>query len=155
MKLGSRFWSVVLIGGFLLLAWCAVVSVVCMIVHAMPSAKERQQSYSLRCFVEGQVAFDSRSVLDSNRPPVYCNARRNSAVLTVYGATNAVRQEEVLVTVREWQTTNQNMQQLTVRFYERENWGHITNQDGVTSMRLPEVLLREVAVVLSKRQTSP
>ncbi len=152
MKLGSRFWSVVLIGGFLLLAWCAVLYT---FVHAIPSAKERQQSYTLRCFVEGHVAFDSKSVLDSNRPPVYCSARRNSAVLTVYGVTNTVRQEKVLGAVREWQTNNQNMPKLTVRFYERENWGHVTNQDGVASMRLPEVLLREVAVVLSKRQTSP
>jgi len=73
----------------------------------------------------------------------------------VYGVTNTVRQEKVLGAVREWQTNNQNMPKLTVRFYERENWGHVTNQDGVASMRLPEVLLREVAVVLSKRQTSP
>jgi hypothetical protein len=66
----------------------------------------------------------------------------------VYGITNNEQQDGLLLVVKAWQTTNQNMPKLNVRFYERENWSRYTNEQAGYSgaSRLPEVLLREVVV---------
>ena len=117
----------------------------------IPTAADAGQASSLRRFVMSRVIFDGKSATDPTQPPVYCDPFRNSARLTVYGITNTERQEEVLSAVREWQMANRNMSKLSVRFYEREKWREVTNtQTGDSGgERLPEVMIREIAVVLS------
>jgi len=123
-------------------------------MHNIPTGADAEQSSSLARFVVSRVAFDSKSVTDPDRPPLYWHPRRNSARLDVYGLTNAARQAEVLSAMIEWQTTNRNMSRLSVRFYERENWRQFTNEQGGYSGgdRLPEVLLREISIVSSNLQ---
>jgi hypothetical protein len=150
MKRPPRFLFIALTVG----AVCAAAfsAFVLMVVHSIPTAAERRQSASLKQYVVGRVAIEGKSRTNPDEPPVYCSPRRNSLGLTVYGITNADQQDAILSAVREWQTTNRNMAKLSVRFYERENWRWSTNhQDGsAIGQRLPEVLLREASVVVSK-----
>ena len=94
------------------------------------------------------MSFEVKSTTDSRGPAFYITPLRNSAKLSVYGVTNTEEQDELLMVVKTWQTTNQNMSTLNVRFYEGENWSRYTNEQSFVSgaSRLPEVLLREVVV---------
>jgi hypothetical protein len=123
-------------------------------LHNIAWAEDAEQSNNLWRFVTNRVAFDGKSVNDPNQPPMYWDAFRNSARLDIYGVTNLDRQEQVLLAVKDWQTTNRNMAKLQVRFYERENWKQFTNEQAgyAGGNRLPEVLLRESFIVLSNAQ---
>jgi hypothetical protein len=124
-------------------------------LHNMPWGEDAERSRNLWVFVTNQIAFNGKSANDSSQPPIYCNPFRNSAQLDVYGVTNIEKQDQVLMAVKTWQTTNQNMAKLQVRFFERENWKQFTNEEAGYSggNRLPEVLIRESWIVLSNHQS--
>jgi len=124
-------------------------------LHNIPCAEDAEQARNLCGFVISQVTFDGKSADDTNQPPIYWDPFRNSARLDVYGVTNIEKQDQVLMAVRTWQTTNQNMAKLQVRFYERENLKQFTNAEGGYSGadRLPEVLIRDSWIVLSNQQS--
>jgi hypothetical protein len=149
MKPLSRYLLAVLISLGCLIAIYEVV--ILPFMPDIPTAADARQGGSLYGYVVGQINFEGQSEIYPNSPPVYCNAiGRNSLRLNVYGVTNSAGQEQVLSAVRGWQTTNRNVTKLKVRFYERENWKHLTNdQNSVTSMHLPGILLREVVVAPS------
>jgi len=121
----------------------------------MAWGEDAAQARNLCGFVISQVTFDGKSVKEPDQPPIYWCPFRNSAQLDVYGVTNIEKQDQVLTAVKAWQTTNQNMAKLQVRFFERENWKQITNEQSgdVIGHSLPEVLIRESWIVLSNQQT--
>ena len=111
-----------------------------------PTGRDAEQAFSLSRYVVSKVAFGEKSLANSNEPPVYVRPGRNSARLEVYGFMNSGRQEQILSAVKDWQTTNQNMAKLSVRFYERE-------KPRVEHGQLIEPLFRETFIVLSNRQS--
>ena len=121
----------------------------------MPWGEDAEQARNLCGFVISQVAFDGKSANDTNHPPIYWDPFRNSARLDVYGVTNIEKQDQVLMAVKTWQTTNQNMAKLQVRFFEHENLKQFTNEEAGYSGadRLPEVLIRDSWIVLSNKQS--
>jgi len=112
----------------------------------MPTSRDANQASSLSRYVVSKVAFDEKSLENSNEPPVYVRPGRNTARLEVYGVMNSNCQEHILSAVKDWQTTNQNMAKLSVRFYERE-------KPRVEHGQLIEPLFRETFIVLSNQQS--
>jgi hypothetical protein len=100
-------------------------------------------------YITNQFAFEKIISSNPDGRPFYTSPSRNAARFVVYGITNSERQDELLTALKDWQTTNQDMAKLTVRFYERENWRAFTNEQRGYSggERLPEVVLREITLL--------
>jgi hypothetical protein len=123
-------------------------------LHNIAWAEDAQQSRNLWHYVTNRVVFDVKSAADSRRVAFYCEPKRNSVRIYVYGLTNLERQDQILLAIKDWQVTNQNMAKLQVSFFERENWIEFTNEQAGYSggNRLSEILLRDSWIVLSNCQ---
>jgi len=56
---------------------------------------------------------------DSSPSTMYAQPGRNSTQLFLYGVTNAGVQEKIISLVRDWQSTNRSLGELSIRFYGR------------------------------------
>jgi hypothetical protein len=114
-------------------------------LHHMATGRDAEQGSSLGRYVLSKVTIDGKSSSDTNAPPVEMQPSRNSVRLDFFGVTNSDRQEQIISAVKDWQTTNQNMAKLWVRFYQPEK------ARGQYGQHI-EPLLRETFLVLSNAQ---
>jgi hypothetical protein len=115
-------------------------------LHHMATGRDAEEGSSLLHYVVSKVDIDGKSLSFTNEPPVEMQPSRNSVRLDFFGVTNSDRQEQIISAVKDWQTTNQNMVKLWVRFYEPEK---ARGQYG----QHVEPLLRETFIVLSNAQS--
>jgi hypothetical protein len=70
----------------------------------------------------GSIAtgFPFIKAVDDNSPwTIYAQPARNSTQLLLYGVTNLETQNKIVSLVRDWQSTNRSMAEISVRFYNR------------------------------------
>jgi hypothetical protein len=97
-------------------------------------------------FITNQINFEQRSILDTNRPPIYFHARNHGLRVDVYGITNSETQRSFVVSANDWQTTNSRIAELQLRFFGQEQHSRHYGQ------RI-EPLLKEV--IFSKPSVAP
>jgi hypothetical protein len=71
-------------------------------------------------YITNQINFEQRSILDTNRPPIYFHARNHGLRVDVYGITNSETQKRFVVSANDWQSTNSRVAELQLRFFAQE-----------------------------------
>lgn len=105
-----------------------------------------KQGSDLLLHVLNKVNVSEKSLWETNRPPIEVQAFRKKVRLDFFGILDSARQEQVFEAVKEWQSTNQNMGVVWVRFYEPEK------PRGEYGQHI-ETLLREEFIVLTNIQS--
>ena len=87
-------------------------------LHHMACGPDVEQSNNL---VNGiSMRFPFIKVGDDSSPStMYAQPGRNSTRLYLYGITNSTTQEEIISSVRNWQSTNRSLAEISIRFYGR------------------------------------
>ncbi|HLP76360.1 MAG TPA: hypothetical protein VK327_05515 [Candidatus Paceibacterota bacterium] len=87
-------------------------------LHNMATGPDAERSNNLVEFLTNNVPAikvgDAPSTSTVTTIP-----RRNSTQLNLYGVTNSKAQFEVVSTVRQWQSTNTSMKEVSICFYDR------------------------------------
>jgi hypothetical protein len=86
----------------------------------MARGRDAENANKFYNFITAQINFDQKSLLDSNRPAVYTQPSNHGLRLDVYGFTNFDAKKRFLATAYDWQSTNNYVEDLQIRFFSQE-----------------------------------
>ena len=115
-------------------------------IHNIACADDAERARQLSGYVSQRIKTIDKSLPDKNQSPVFWHAGRNSAGLDIYRVTNSEIQEQIFAAVKEWQSTNQALAKVCVRFFDSDKPGGEFGERAGT-------LLREEFIVLTNTQS--